>query len=122
MPYLRFKGFPTEFLKMLAPRIVEEFAQIVNITKEKVKIESLVTEAITQVPLSVEILMAPRKQEIHDAAAAMLNRLLKEYGYEQIHLFFIILNPRLYYRNGEPLASGSSTYAPSEGVSYHGMT
>lgn len=118
MPYLRFKGFPTDMLRAIAPRVIEEFAQIVHIANEKVKIESLVTEAITQVPLSVEIFMFPRKQEVHDAAAAMLNRLLLEHGFDNIHIFFVILNPQVYYKNGEPLSSASHSYDPSEGTAY----
>lgn len=122
MPYLRFKGFPTDFLRSVAPRVVEEFAQIVHIPNEKVKIESLVTEAITQVPLSVEILMFPRKQDVHDAAASMLNRLLLEHGYENVHIFFVILNPLVYYKNGEPLASSSHSYTPSGGTPFQGIS
>ncbi|MFE5323632.1 DUF1904 family protein [Paenibacillus sp. NPDC056579] len=122
MPYLRFKGFPTDVLRTIAPRVVEEFAHIVNISNEKVKMESLVTEAITQVPLSVEILMFPRKQEVHDAAASMLNRLLQEQGYDNIHIFFVILDPKVYYKNGEPLATPSQAYAPSGKTPYQGIT
>jgi|GEM_PF-652825 len=120
MPYLRFKGFPRDFLHSIAPRVVEEFAAIVQIPKEKVKIELLLTEAITQVPLSVEILMFPRKQEIHDAVAAMLNRMLLEADYPNAHLFFIILSPSLYYKNGEPLTAGQPY--PPEDPAFHRMT
>jgi hypothetical protein len=104
MPYLRFKGFTSEFLKTIAPRVVEEFAEHVAITKEKVKIELLLTETITTVPLSLEILMFPRTQEVFDATAAMLNRILSESGYDKVHIFFILLSPYVYYKNGEPLA------------------
>jgi hypothetical protein len=104
MPYLRFKGFTSDYLKTIAPRLVEEFADHVNITREMVKIELLLTEAITPVPLSLEILMFPRTQEVHDATAAMLNRILSESGYDKVHIFFILLSPQLYYKNGEPLA------------------
>jgi hypothetical protein len=104
MPYLRFKGFPSEYLHTISPRLVEEFAQLVGITKSIVKIELLLAEAITQVPLSLEVLMFPRKQEVHDAVAAKFNQILNESGYEHVHIFFILLNPQLYYKNGEPLA------------------
>ncbi|MDF2960245.1 MAG: hypothetical protein K0S39_1980 [Paenibacillus sp.] len=103
MPYLRFKGFTGDYLRAIAPRIVEEFAQLVDIAKEKVKIELLLTETITQVPRSVEILMFPRKQEVHDAVAATFNRILSESGYDQVHIFYVLLSPSLYYKNGEPL-------------------
>jgi hypothetical protein len=104
MPYLRFKGFSGDFLRTLAPRLTEEFAQLVDIPKERVKIELLQSEAITQVPLSVEILMFPRKQEVHNAIAAMINSMLCEYGY-QVHIYYVLLNPSLYYKNGEPLTT-----------------
>lgn len=120
MPYLRFKGFPSAFLHSIAPQVVDEFAAIVQIAKEKVKIELMYTEAITQVPLSVEILMFPRKQEIHDAVAAMLHRLLSESDYPNVHLFFIILSPALYYKNGEPLTQGQAY--PPEDPAMQGIT
>ena len=121
MPYLRFKGFPSEFLRSIAPRVVEDFAQTVQIPKEKVKIELLLTETITQVPLSVEILMFPRKQEVHDAVAAKLTRLLQESGYAQVHIFYVLLSPSLYYKNGEPLASGQASDS-LDGPAYQGIT
>lgn len=105
MPYLRFKGFTREFLHSIAPQVVDDFARIVQVPKERVKIELLLTEAITQVPLSVEILIFPRKQEVHDEVAAMLNRMLLQSGYPGAHIFFIILSPSLYYKNGEPLST-----------------
>ncbi|SFL73329.1 protein of unknown function [Paenibacillus sp. 1_12] len=104
MPYLRFKGFSNEYLHSVAPRLVEEFAQLVHIDKSMVKIETLLTEAITQVPLSLEILLFPRKQEVHDAVAARFNQILRESGYEHVHIFFILLSPYVYYKNGEPIA------------------
>jgi 16S rRNA G1207 methylase RsmC len=104
MPYLRFKGFSNEYLHSVAPRLIEEFAQLVQIDKSMVKIETLLTEAISQVPLSLEILLFPRKQEVHDAVAAKFNEILRESGYEHVHIFFILLSPYVYYKNGEPIA------------------
>jgi hypothetical protein len=105
MPYLRFKGITDDVIRMLAPRLMEEFAELIGVAKEKVKIELLLTETITQVPPSVEILMFPRKQEVHDAAAAVIHRILCDFGCDQAHIFYVLLNPLLYYKNGEPLAS-----------------
>jgi hypothetical protein len=104
MPFLRFKGFSREYLHTIAPRLAEEFSQLVGITKEIVKIELLLTEAITAVPHSLEILMFPRQQEVHDTVAATLNQMFCESGYDRVHIFFIILDPHVYYKNGEPLA------------------
>jgi hypothetical protein len=104
MPYLRFKGFSKPYLQAIAPRLVEDFSRIVGISKEIVKIELLPAESITAVPCSLEILIFPRSQEVHDAVAATINQMLRESGYDRVHIFFIILDPHLYYKNGEPLA------------------
>ncbi|NHN31919.1 DUF1904 family protein [Paenibacillus agricola] len=104
MPYLRFKGFPKPYLQTIAPRIATEFSQLVGVTQEMVKIELLLTETITAVPHSLEILMFPRQQEVHDAVAATINQILRESGYHLVHIFFIILDPHVYYKHGEPLA------------------
>ncbi|KOP68692.1 hypothetical protein AMS62_28250 [Bacillus sp. FJAT-18019] len=103
MPYLRFKGFPEVFLEELTPQVVEEFAGIVHIPKEIVKIESLPYQIITNTPLSVEILMFQRSQEIHDAIAASIHNILSEHGYRNVHIFFVILQRNLYYKEGRPL-------------------
>ena len=69
MPYLRFKGFSEVFLEEITPQVVDEFCGIVQIPQEIVKIELLPYQIITNTPLSVEILMFQRSQEIHDAVA-----------------------------------------------------
>ncbi|MFC4812641.1 DUF1904 family protein [Paenibacillus sp. GCM10023250] len=104
MPFLRFKGFPTSFLKQLAPPLVEEFAKLVRIPKEIVKIEQLDIQIITNTPRSVEILMFQRAQELHDAIATKMHRMLADLGYENVHIFFVILSPSLYYKEGKPLS------------------
>ncbi|NBD23266.1 DUF1904 family protein [Paenibacillus glycinis] len=103
MPFLRFKGFTTAFLKQLTPSLVEEFSKLVRIPKDIVKIEQLDIQVITNTPRSVEILMFQRAQEMHDAIAAKLNRMLMDLGYDNVHIFFIILSPALYYKEGKPL-------------------
>ncbi|CAG7599187.1 hypothetical protein PAESOLCIP111_00291 [Paenibacillus solanacearum] len=103
MPYLRFKGFQREALERMSPLIVDEFAYIVNIPKEKVKIELLPVMQITHSPLSVEIQMFQREQETHDALASAMNRLFDEFGCHHVHIYFVILYPTLYYKEGKPL-------------------
>lgn len=103
MPYLRFKGFSEVFLEEITPTVVETFAGIVQIPKEIVKIEQLPYRIITNTPLSVEILMFQRSQETHDAVAASIHEILSERGYRNVHIFFVILNRNLYYKEGRPL-------------------
>jgi hypothetical protein len=103
MPFLRFKGFEKKHLKEAAPALTKEFARIANIPEEIVKIELLPVEQITNTPPSLEILMFQRKKEVHDALASKLHAMLSEYGYENVHIFFVILTPSLYYKEGQPL-------------------
>ncbi|MDB5052249.1 MAG: hypothetical protein JWM44_299 [Bacilli bacterium] len=103
MPFLRFKGFEKDLLKNISSMIIEEFSYIANVAKEIVKIELINVEQITNSPMSVEILMFQRKNEIHDEIAKMIYKILSEYGYKHTHIFFIMLTPSFYYKEGLPL-------------------
>ncbi|MGA8943780.1 MAG: DUF1904 family protein [Thermoactinomyces sp.] len=103
MPYLRFKGFSKTSLERLAPQIVAHFAKMAHVSEEKVKIELLSVEPITNSPRSLEIMMFPRNKKVHDQLAEKLNQLLNENGFGNTHIFFILLSPSLYYKNGQAL-------------------
>lgn len=38
-----------------------------------------------------------------DALASMIYKKLYEYGYKNPHIYFVILNPSLYYKEGKSL-------------------
>jgi len=102
MPFLRFKGFDKQVIEQLSPSIIEKFSNIVSIPADIVKIELLHAEPVANSPLSVEILMFQREQHVHDSIAAMIYEQLSEYGFKP-HIFFVILTPSLYYKEGKPL-------------------
>lgn len=103
MPYLRFKGFAEEFLREHLPQLVEEFSRTAAVPQEIVKVELLSITQITPTPSSLEIYMFPRTQEKHDTIAANLHDLLHHFGYPDVHIFFVLLTPSLYYKEGLPL-------------------
>ncbi|MBD8499596.1 DUF1904 family protein [Paenibacillus arenosi] len=103
MPFLRFKGFEREVIEQVSPSIIEQFANIVDIPKDIIKIELLHVDQIANSPLSVEIYMFQREQEIHDAVASMIYAKLSDYGCQHPHIFYVILSPSLYYKEGKPL-------------------
>lgn len=103
MPFLRFAGFERNFLQELAPVLIEKFSDIANVPKEIIKIERLQVDAIANSPQSLEIQMFQREQDTHDALAAMMHQLLKARGAEHVHIYFVILTPSLYYKEGIPL-------------------
>lgn len=103
MPYLRFKGFDEDFLQQQAPLLVEEFSRTAVVPREIVKIELLSITQITSTPRSLEIYMFPRTQEKHDAIVEILHAILSRFGYRDVHIFFVLLAPSLYYKEGRPL-------------------
>jgi hypothetical protein len=105
MPYLRFKGFDEGFLQEQLPLLVEEFSRVAAVPREIVKIELLPIVQITATPLSLEIFMFPRGQRKHDIIAENMYDLLCHFGYQDVHIFFVLLTPSLYYKEGLPLKS-----------------
>lgn len=103
MPFLRFKGFDEEVLQRALPVLVEEFSRVAAVPSGIVKIELLNITRITPTPPSLEIFMFPRAQEKHDAIAESLYEVLKHFGYSDVHVFFVLLTPSLYCKEGRPL-------------------
>jgi len=109
MPFLRFSGFAKPDIVELAPRIVQEVARTAKVQADKVKLELIQMEAITNHPPYIEISLFHRDQEVYDAIALWLSHELMRYGYENAHIYFVELNPEIYYKQGHPLMSRSHT-------------
>jgi len=103
MPYLRFKGFDEVVLRRALPVLVETFSRVAAVPREIVKVELLNITKISATPRSLEIYMFPRTQEQHDAIAESLYDLLSNYGCRDVHIFYVLLTPSLYYKDGMPL-------------------
>ncbi|MED1785283.1 DUF1904 family protein [Brevibacillus fortis] len=106
MPFLRFKGFAKQDIEPISQILIEEFSKIAEVAQEKVKLELLSVEQLTNSPLSVEIMMFPREPKQHDAIASAIHGILKKQGFLHVHIFFILLSPTLYYKEGLPLQVG----------------
>lgn len=103
MPFIRFKGFTGPQLEEVVPRITEQMALITHIPRERMKAERHDVQALTPSPASIEILMFQRDQEIHNRIASSLQAILEEAYMPDVHIFFNILSPALYYKQGKPL-------------------
>lgn len=103
MPFIRFKGFTGPQLEEVVPRITEQMALITKIPLERMKAERHDVQALTPSPASVEILMFQRDQEIHNRIASSMQAILEEAHLPDVHIFFNILSPALYYKQGKPL-------------------
>ncbi len=107
MPYLRFKGFDEGMLRRMLPVLVEDFSRVAGVPPDKVKVELLTITQITATPRSLEIYMFPREQEKHNRIAAHLYDLFSRFDYRDVHIFFVLLSPSLYYKEGMPLQNVS---------------
>ncbi len=107
MPYLRFSGFEEGFLHRVLPVLVEEFSRVAGVPPKTVKVELLQIRQITATPSSLEIRMFPQPRERHDRIAALLHELLSHFGHGDVHIYFVLLAPSLYYKEGVPLADGT---------------
>jgi hypothetical protein len=105
MAYLRFKGFEEEFLRQQRPLLISEFSRVSKVPQEMVQIELLSVRHITDSPRSLEISMFQRDQGRHDAIAENLYDLLSHFGYRDVHIFFVVLMPSLYYQEGMPIGN-----------------
>ncbi|KAA8782591.1 phenylpyruvate tautomerase PptA (4-oxalocrotonate tautomerase family) [Paenibacillus sp. 4624] len=103
MPFIRFKGFTGSKLEEVVPQITEQMALITHIPQERMKAERHDVQALTPSPASIEILMFQRDQEIHDRIASSMQSILEKAELPDVHIFFNILSPHLYYKKGKPL-------------------
>lgn len=108
MPFLRFKGFQKDFISSISSTIIQQFSKLTGVVQEKIKIELLLVEQLNNSPLSLEIYMFPRDQELHDNIVKELYTILCEHGFHDVHIFFILLSPHLYYKEGQPLITNHS--------------
>ncbi|WP_248924696.1 DUF1904 family protein [Paenibacillus hamazuiensis] len=109
MPFIRFHGFDEGFLKSFSPLLKQQLSVIMGVHENIVKIELVSSQPISDLPKYVEILMFPRPQEAHDVIAKWLNDQLEQRGFPKTHIFFVLLAPSLYYKEGKPLVN--YTYA-----------
>jgi hypothetical protein len=112
MPYVRFNGFDACLVRRILPTVIETVSAISAAPKDKVKVELYDVKRLTETPRSIEILMFPRPQHVHDAIASRLHALVASQGHTDAHIFFILLSPSLYYRDGVPLHTVSWLSAP----------
>ena len=122
MPYLRFRGFDEKLLLEMLPELQDQFSLMAAVPPEIVKIELLSDPQIAGTPCSLEILMFPRDQDKHDSIVAALHTALSMHGYRDAHIFFVLLSPSLYYKQGKPLKDAtrpSDSHASYAGTEKH---
>ena len=105
MPQLIIRGMKKECIQAISKTMVDELTNIIGCPRDYFTIEFLETcfikdgLEVTGSPL-IQVNWFDRGQTIQDAAAQAIDRAVRSAGYEQIEIFFVVLNETKYYENG----------------------
>lgn len=105
MPQLIIRGMKKEHIQAISKMMVDELTSIVGCPRDHFTIELLETHFI-QDGLEMEgspfiqVNWFDRGQTVQDAAAQAIDRSVRSMGYEQIEIFFVIIDEAKYYENG----------------------
>ena len=70
----------------MLPELQDEFSLLAAVPPEIDKIELLSDSQIAGTPPSLEILMFPRDQDMHNSIVAALHAALSRHGYQDAHI------------------------------------
>lgn len=105
MPQLIIRGMKKEHIQAISKVMVDELTSIVGCPRDYFTIELLETHFIQD---GLEMAGSPfiqvnwfdRGQTVQDAAAQAIDRAVRSVGYEQIEIFFVVIDETKYYENG----------------------
>ncbi len=106
MPQIIVKGMKKEEIKEMSRTLTAGLAQIDGTPESYFTYEYIPAqfiqngEDISLYPL-VEVKMFDRGQDVKDRMAAAMTQAIREFGYEQIEIFFTFIGKPDYYENGE---------------------
>lgn len=107
MPHLRFRGMKKEELKLINKELILKLEKIVNVPKDHFTVEFIPSvyffdgeEGKNSYPF-VEIKWFSRDENIKKETVKVIDELLRQFGYEDIAVYFEELNPKNYYENLE---------------------
>jgi hypothetical protein len=106
MPQLIIRGMKKEHIQAISKTMVDELTSIVGCPRDYFTIELLESRFIqdglevTGSPL-IQVNWFDRGQTVQDAAAQAIDRAVRSAGYEQIEIFFVVLDEARYYENGK---------------------
>ena len=104
MPQLIIKGMALPDVKTISRALTEELAEIIGCPRDYFILEVPAGifvfdgQEVSITPL-IEVKWFDRGQEIQDRTASALCRHIRSAGYEQVEIFFTVLDPPRYYEN-----------------------
>jgi len=105
MPQLIIRGMKKQHIQAISKTMVDELTDIIGCPRDYFTIECFETtfirdgQEVTGAPL-IQVNWFDRGQTIQDAAARAIDRSVRSTGYEQIEIFFVVLDETRYYENG----------------------
>ncbi|SHG06076.1 DUF1904 family protein [Ornithinibacillus halophilus] len=105
MPFIKFYGFNQETLQNKSNQIISIITDRANIKATKVKIYNAPDISITINPPIIEIAMFQRPIETYDSIASDLNNLFHDTEFHNPHIYFVVIEEKLYYKQGLPIVN-----------------
>jgi hypothetical protein len=108
MPQFLIKGMKVKEVQNISTQLVNELEEIIGCPRDYFRIECVDStlikdgDIIAECPM-VQVNWFDRGQDIQDKVAASLTENIKRAGYEQVEIFFILLERNKYYENGKHL-------------------
>lgn len=106
MPQLIIKGMKKGDVKLISKDLVDELHSIVGCPRDYFTLEVPETayisdgEEIVGSPL-IQVNWFDRGQEVRDCTAAAITRHIHQVGYQNVEIFFVLLEKNSYYENDQ---------------------
>lgn len=106
MPRIRFKGIKKEKIEKFSSRLIDDLQKIIGCPREYFVVEISRdefishTETIEETPF-VEILLFDRGDEVEQKIVTVVDELIKSEGYKTNDIYFISLDKKKYYEDGQ---------------------
>jgi hypothetical protein len=108
MPQFLIKGMKMEDVQKISTQMVNELEEIIGCPRDYFRVEyvdsTLIRDgAVVNGCALVQVNWFDRGPEVQDKVAVSITQHIQNAGYEQVEIFFIILERNKYYENGKPL-------------------
>ncbi|MFZ5967893.1 MAG: DUF1904 domain-containing protein [Bacillota bacterium] len=106
MPQIKVRGLEIEKVKGISKELVDCLEEIIECPRDYFTIECIPSiyimdgKTVENFPL-IEVAWFDRGQEIQDGAAEAITQIIQGIGYENVEIFFTVLEKNKYYENGK---------------------
>lgn len=106
MPQIKIRGIKPEKICTISTPMIDQLEKIIGCPKEYFTIECISSTFIKDGKLDdgypfVEVVWFDRGQDVQDNVAKIITNFVHNSGYQNVDIFFTVLQENLYYENGE---------------------